>query len=298
MKAIVCEMCNSNDVVKQDGLYICQNCGTKYTAEDAKKLMVDISGSSVKVDETEKVERYRKLAREARGMGNIQKAGEYYNQLVVLCPDDWEAVFFSVYCTSASCVLAQVSVAASNVGKAAQLAAAKVKNCPANEQTDAYNQIVKHVLLLKDVFVKSANNHLDKFAGVDGVSDEYLVRIRAVCQMILDTANAMILCGQKTQALELLKVAFNFGEKVVNHEQIAKTINTLAPGEGNLLLANKELAQETQKSAKRKTMLICFGVGLGSLLGAFLLGFSGVFAWILVVIGVLFTICGFGSFSL
>ena len=58
MKAIVCEMCGGNDVVKQDGLYICQNCGTKYTAEDAKKLMIDISGSSIKVDEKEKAESY------------------------------------------------------------------------------------------------------------------------------------------------------------------------------------------------------------------------------------------------
>lgn len=39
MKAIVCEMFNNNDVVKQDGLYVCQCCGTKHSVEDAKKLM-------------------------------------------------------------------------------------------------------------------------------------------------------------------------------------------------------------------------------------------------------------------
>lgn len=42
MKAIVCEMCGSNDVVKQGGLYVCQNCGTKYDPEAAKKLMVEV----------------------------------------------------------------------------------------------------------------------------------------------------------------------------------------------------------------------------------------------------------------
>ena len=298
MKAIVCEMCDGNDFVKEDGLYVCQNCGTKYTAEDAQKMMVDISGSSVKVDETEKIARYRKLAREARAMGNIQKAGEYYNQLVVLCPDDWEPVFFSVYCASASCVLAQLSVAANNVGKAAQLATAKVKNSPANERTDAYNQIVKHVLLLRDAFVKSATDHLNRFAGVDGVGNEYLTRIKAVYLMLQDTANAMIACNEKAQALELLKVMFAFGEKIVNHDELAKVINTLEPGLGNMMLASRDADKDVKKAAKRNTLLICFGVGLGSLLGAFLLGFTGVLAWILIIVGVLFTICGFGAFSL
>lgn len=37
MKALVCEMCGSQDLVKTDGMYVCQNCGTKYTVEDAKK---------------------------------------------------------------------------------------------------------------------------------------------------------------------------------------------------------------------------------------------------------------------
>ena len=54
MKALVCEMCNSNDLVKQDGYFVCQCCGTKYSVEEAKKMMiegtVDVSGSTVKVD--------------------------------------------------------------------------------------------------------------------------------------------------------------------------------------------------------------------------------------------------------
>ena len=38
MKAIVCEMCGSNDVVKQDGFYVCQHCNTKYSVEEAKNI--------------------------------------------------------------------------------------------------------------------------------------------------------------------------------------------------------------------------------------------------------------------
>ena len=53
MKALQCEMCGSQDLVKDGGVFVCQSCGTKYTVEEAKKMMVegtvDVKGT-VKVD--------------------------------------------------------------------------------------------------------------------------------------------------------------------------------------------------------------------------------------------------------
>ena len=54
MKALVCEMCGSKDLVKQDGMYVCKFCGTQYTTEEAKKLMVEVSGS-VEIDNSKKL---------------------------------------------------------------------------------------------------------------------------------------------------------------------------------------------------------------------------------------------------
>ncbi len=45
MKALICELCGSNDLVKQDGYYVCQHCGTKFTPEEAKKMLVELSGT-------------------------------------------------------------------------------------------------------------------------------------------------------------------------------------------------------------------------------------------------------------
>jgi DNA-directed RNA polymerase subunit RPC12/RpoP len=36
MKQIVCEACGSKDLVKQDGIFVCQHCNTKYLAEEEK----------------------------------------------------------------------------------------------------------------------------------------------------------------------------------------------------------------------------------------------------------------------
>ena len=37
MKRLTCEMCGSIDLVKQDGMFVCQSCGTKYSLEEAIK---------------------------------------------------------------------------------------------------------------------------------------------------------------------------------------------------------------------------------------------------------------------
>ena len=75
MNALVCEMCGSHDLVKQDGMYVCQNCGTRYSPEEAKKLMiegtVDVQGT-VKVDNSAFVEKYLTNARRALSNGGSE----------------------------------------------------------------------------------------------------------------------------------------------------------------------------------------------------------------------------------
>ena len=73
MKAMVCEMCQSNDIVKQDGMFVCQHCGTKYSVEEARKLL-----GSVKIDKTEETEKLLLLARRARDEENSENAEKYY----------------------------------------------------------------------------------------------------------------------------------------------------------------------------------------------------------------------------
>ena len=43
MKAIKCEVCGSSELTKKDGIFQCDYCGTKYTLEEVRKLL--ISGS-------------------------------------------------------------------------------------------------------------------------------------------------------------------------------------------------------------------------------------------------------------
>ena len=66
MKQLTCEMCGSTDLMKQDGVFVCQSCGCKYSVEEARKMMVegtvDVSGSTVKVDTSDQLNKLLVLA--------------------------------------------------------------------------------------------------------------------------------------------------------------------------------------------------------------------------------------------
>lgn len=88
MKAFVCEMCSSNNLIKENGIYVCQSCGTKYAVEEAKKLMIeisgtiDISGSTVKIDNSDSIPKYLKLAESAYESKNYKETEEYCNKII------------------------------------------------------------------------------------------------------------------------------------------------------------------------------------------------------------------------
>lgn len=57
MKKMVCEICGSQSFKKENGVFVCQECRTEYSTEDAKKLLTDIDGNDApKENKSEKKE--------------------------------------------------------------------------------------------------------------------------------------------------------------------------------------------------------------------------------------------------
>jgi len=102
MKQIVCEMCGGKDLIKQDGTYVCQNCGTKYSVEEAKKMMVTIDNSA-------KLENALKNARRAKECNDYKEAEKFYNIVQMEEPENWEANFYSNYCKAMMSDISQVT---------------------------------------------------------------------------------------------------------------------------------------------------------------------------------------------
>ena len=107
MKAIVCEMCGSNDVVKQDGVYVCQHCETKYSTEEAKKLFIEVNGT-VKIDTTDEFNNLIKLADRAYEEQDFKTAQSYYDKILRSTPDDVRAMLRSACCRAYSCVVRDI----------------------------------------------------------------------------------------------------------------------------------------------------------------------------------------------
>lgn len=42
--AFVCDICDGSSILKQDGAFVCQGCGVKYTAEEVRKIVLAASG--------------------------------------------------------------------------------------------------------------------------------------------------------------------------------------------------------------------------------------------------------------
>lgn len=104
MKQLTCEMCGGTDLVKQDGVFVCQSCGCKYSVEQAKKMMiegsVDVSGSTVKVDSSQELDNLYLLARRAKVEGNLENGLKYYNMILVKDPNNWEPVLYQALFTA------------------------------------------------------------------------------------------------------------------------------------------------------------------------------------------------------
>lgn len=94
MKQLTCEMCGGTDLMKQDGAFVCQNCGMKYSVEEAKKMMiegtVEVAGT-VKVDDSAKIANYYTMAENAYDASNQKEAESYCNKIIEIEPNNYKA---------------------------------------------------------------------------------------------------------------------------------------------------------------------------------------------------------------
>lgn len=95
MKQLTCEMCGSTDLMKQDGVFVCQTCGCKYSVEEAKKMMVEgtvqIVGT-VKIDDSDSYDKYVELARDAFDDSRYESAYDYSSKALNINADNPEII--------------------------------------------------------------------------------------------------------------------------------------------------------------------------------------------------------------
>ena len=162
--AFVCEICGGTEIIKQEGTFVCQGCGMKYSAEEVRKMMtggtIDVSGSTVKVDTSQKLKNLKQLAHRAKENNDSDAAAKYYEQIMLEDPNDWEASFYSVYYAAHNIKLSQMASGLNKVRNCLDTVFHLIHdNVPENEWEPAYLEVINAAL---------AYNNL-MFANIDRV---------------------------------------------------------------------------------------------------------------------------------
>lgn len=194
MKRLTCEMCGSTDLIKQDGVFVCQTCGCKYSIEEAKKMMVegtvDVSGSTVKVDNERKIENLRTLADRAKAEGDTETAAKYFEELLKEDPNNWEANFYTIYYAAHNIKIAQIGSAANRVSNIIDTVFGLIKEALATqeEQNAAKEEVAGAVLNFASYLIPNATNHLgDSLESMHEALENWMVPIGLMCLHLGDS---------------------------------------------------------------------------------------------------------------
>ena len=117
------------------------------------------------------------LARRARDNNDNESAARYYQQILFEDPTDWEAVFYSDYCTAASCVIRDIGPAAIRVKKAFDNAFGIIKNSNMINKEDILYQMCDDTNDLLNMLSDAAYNHYMEYSSVNGAYEEYKQRV-------------------------------------------------------------------------------------------------------------------------
>ena len=247
MKALTCEMCGSTNLIKQDGVFVCQSCGTKYSLEEAKKMMVegtvDVKGT-VKVDTSDELKNLYAIARRAKNDNNDENALKYYDMIMVKDPNSWEATFFVNYYQTMTCKIAEIANAGFKLSNCLDSVCTLVRDqvTDAEEKEKAINEIYVHCITAASMLSGAASNH---YEGIDpsiksDYTQEYInneVAARDICYTLGD--NMIIYFGDDYGKIAIL--AWKKGIEI--HSKIVKY---LQKKEENISMIN-EYADEIRK---------------------------------------------------
>ena len=172
MNAIKCELCGSNDIRKENGEYVCQFCHTKYTLEEAKKLMVEIEGT-VKIDTTSKKDNYEKLAERAFNDQLYDQAYDYYNKLLELDSDNWKYIYKKGLCAAWQSTLANFRIDETIKSCKNAFNVIEVENIQLDNKDEICYEMASEINSVAVAFCSLSQKHYNEFWELDSAAPDY-----------------------------------------------------------------------------------------------------------------------------
>ena len=260
MTELKCTTCGSNGIEKKGEIYECEFCGTKYSPAEAEKLSVQVV---VKNDNSEKIDALLRAGKKSRDMENWEAAGKYYEEILGLDPDRWEAVFYSAFCTARNCKIAHIASAARLVEKSLKPTYTLIKaKVPADKQMAAVSEVVAYTNEITALLCISAINH---YNGIDSqIQSKYRGEMIDRWSAATDAARTSGLLiedifGSDYSAViaSALKNAINLYDKQGrgSNSWLEEALNVLKKYD-NTYISNREAVLESNKKNLKTTRVV------------------------------------------
>ena len=209
MIKIACEMCGSNDLVKENGLFVCQHCGCKYTLEEARKLMVT---GTVKVDTSEHLQNLYTLARRAKAEKDFANAEKYYSEILKEDPNNWEPVYYTAYCPAMSYSVSQIPLAAATVSNCLKNVFDLIErsNNSDEEKREFYSQVTSDTLYFTKLLFDASTDYFQQHPKEDNRLEDFKERGGAALKACVILSEYLMQAKEYELAMKGLAQAWSF----------------------------------------------------------------------------------------
>jgi len=162
-------MCGSTDIVKKDGMFVCIHCNTKYSVEEAKKMMskgTENVSRTASTDNSDELANLYQIARRSKDDNNAENAAKYYEMVLLKDPTSWEAYFYMIYFKAIGSTILQIKSAANSVSNCIDTVLKLIKDHieGREEQIKAVNEVAERCIAISEMLYNAAKNH---YNGID-----------------------------------------------------------------------------------------------------------------------------------
>lgn len=241
MKALTCEMCGSTNIVKEDGVFVCQSCGTKYSVEEAKKMM--ISGT-IKIDNSDELKNLYEIARRAKNSNNYGDAAKYYEMILLKEPSSWEACFYAPYFKTMDSDIDNISIAASNIDNNIKTVLSLLKN-NSNEEDDVsdyLSEITDKLIHIGQLFYNAAIDYYNMHSKARDAANNCAEDLYAAGHIGYSLGDSIVELFGRGYCDKLVIKAWSHG---INCNDGAQSVYRKASG--SIISPNNAIAQKYRK---------------------------------------------------